>query len=48
MDIILKHFENKIIIGIECKNKKKIVKNDIDKFFRDLSFNGFNNAVFIS
>ena len=36
------------IIGVECKYKKIIIKNDIDKFNRDLQKCQYKGAIFIS
>lgn len=48
MDCRLKHNSNNRVIGIECKNKAKITKDDIDKFVRDKVKHGFYKSVFVS
>lgn len=48
MDIIMTHKTEKYVIGVECKNKKKITKCDIHKFKRDKLNNNFKGSVFIS
>jgi hypothetical protein len=48
MDIRMYNTELDLSIGIECKCKKKITKNDITKFISDKSFNKFNGNIFIS
>jgi hypothetical protein len=49
MDIRLIMKENQeLIIGIECKNKKTITKNDITKFKRDKIENKFTRSIFVS
>ena len=49
MDVRLILKENTdVIIGIECKNKKTITKNDITKFKRDKVINKFTRSIFIS
>ena len=48
MDIRLFHVESDFTIGIECKDKGKITKTDIDKFKRDKVLNKFKRSIFIS
>ena len=49
MDIRLLHkFKNNYKIGIECKDKKVITKEDLTKFKRDKLENSFNYGVFVS
>ena len=49
MDIrMVKKEDEKFTIGIECKNKGIISKEDIDKFIRDKVTNNFKGNVFIS
>jgi uncharacterized protein YuzE len=48
MDIRIKNKETGKVIGIECKNKKRLTKEDIDKFKRDKVVNKFEGNVFVS
>lgn len=48
MDILMKHKSTGFLIGVECKNKKKITREDIDKFKRDKRDNEFDGGIFIS
>ena len=48
MDIRMNHKTKKYTIGIECKNKKNIIQNDIDKFKNDKLRNNFKLSVFLS
>jgi len=49
MDIRLQHKNNNdFTIGIECKNKKTITQNDIDKFKNDKIKNNFSLSIFLS
>tara|TARA_B100001094_G_scaffold234657_1_gene229644 strand:- start:1010 stop:1747 length:738 start_codon:yes stop_codon:yes gene_type:complete len=48
MDIRLHHKTLNLSIGIECKNKQTITKNDLTKFISDKSSNQFNGNIFIS
>ena len=48
MDIRLHHKTLNLSIGIECKNKQTITKNDLTKFISDKSSNKFNGHIFIS
>ena len=46
MDIRLKN--NDLQIGIECKYKKSISRDDLDKFKKDKLTNNFVGGIFIS
>jgi len=48
MDIRMIHKCNNYTIGVECKDKKGIIKYDIDKFSRDKLKNNFKGSIFIS
>ena len=48
MDIRMSHKIRKISVSIECKNKKKLTKNDLTKFTADKSTNNFDGHIFIS
>ena len=48
MDIRLIRKDGKFTIGIECKDKDKITKADIEKFRRDKVSNKFRRSIFIS
>ena len=48
MDVRLRHKTKNVTIGIECKDKKCVSKNDIDKFKRDKLENKFKKSIFIS
>lgn len=48
MDIRMNHKEHNYTIGIECKNKKKIIQQDIDKFKNDKLNNEFKYSIFLS
>ena len=49
MDIrMVKKEDEKFTIGIECKNKDIITKDDIDKFRRDKVTNNFKGNIFLS
>ncbi len=48
MDIRMKHKEFDLTIGIECKNKKSIVQNDINKFKNDKIKNNFKLSILLS
>ena len=48
MDIRMKHLDKGYSIGIECKDKKILTKNDMDKFKSDKLTNKFKGSVFIS
>lgn len=48
MDIRMYNKTNNLSISIECKNKKKLTKNDLTKFIADKSTNNFDGHVFIS
>ena len=48
MDIRMTHKIHNYIVGIECKNKKKIIQQDIDKFKNDKLNNKFKGSVFLS
>lgn len=48
MDIRLHRKDESFTIGIECKDKCSITKDDIDKFHRDKLSNKFHRSIFIS
>ena len=48
MDIRMNHRTKDYSIGIECKDKKNITKNDIEKFKDDKLKNKFKGSIFIS
>ena len=48
MDVRLVRNDGSFTIGIECKDKKKITKEDIEKFKRDKMKNKFKRSIFIS
>ena len=48
MDIRIKHKVKDYLVGIECKYKKKITKQDIDKFKSDKVTNKFKSSIFLS
>ena len=48
MDIRLTHKNHNYTIGIECKNKKKVIQQDLDKFKNDKLNNKFISSVFLS
>ena len=48
MDVRLVRNDGLFTIGIECKDKKKITKEDIEKFKRDKMKNKFKRSIFIS
>lgn len=48
MDIRMYHNSKDISVGIECKNKNKITKSDLNKFTSDKSSNKFTGNIFIS
>ena len=48
MDIRVKNKKNGYILGVECKNKKSIIKKDIDKFKSDKTSNKFLGSIFIT
>lgn len=48
MDVRLVRNDGSFTIGIECKDKKKITKEDIEKFKRDKVKNKFKRSIFIS
>ena len=48
MDVRLHSKDGTRSIGIECKDKLKITKADIDKFRRDKVLNKFHRSIFIS
>ena len=48
MDVRLVRNDGAFTIGIECKDKEKITKEDIEKFKRDKVKNKFKRSIFIS
>lgn len=48
MDVRLIPYIGDNVIGIECKDKGKVTKADIDKFRRDKVMNRFHRSVFLS
>lgn len=48
MDVRLIRKDGQFTIGIECKDKDKISKADIEKFRRDKVLNKFKRSIFIS
>ena len=48
MDIRMIHKITKEIIGVECKDKKNLSKNDLDKFISDKCLNRFRGGILIS
>ena len=48
MDIRLTRNDTKMSVGIELKNKTKIISEDIKKFKRDMTENNFHLGIFIS
>lgn len=48
MDIRIKNKTTGKTIGIECKNKKRLTREDLDKFKKDKIVNKFEGNVFVS
>ena len=48
MDIRVKHKSKEYTIGVECKYKKKITKQDIEKFKSDKISNDFKASIFLT